>query len=31
MFAFEAALLKRGFVTREELDARVAQLRNGDH
>ena len=25
------ALLKRGFVTREELDARVAQLRNGDH
>ena len=31
MFAFEAALLKRGFVTREELDARVALLKTGGH
>ncbi len=31
MSAFEDTLVKRGFVTREELDARVAQLRNGDH
>ncbi len=31
MFAFEETLVKRGFVTREELDARVAELRNGDH
>ena len=30
MFAFEEALLKRGFVTREELDARMAQLRKKD-
>lgn len=26
---FEEALTKRGFVTREELDARMAQLRKG--
>ena len=26
MFAFEAALIKRGFVSREELDARIATL-----
>lgn len=31
MFAFEEALLKRGFVTREELDARVALLKTGAH
>ena len=31
MFAFEAALIKRGFVSRDELDARIAQLRNGGH
>ena len=27
MFAFEAALIQRGFVSRDELDARIAQLR----
>jgi hypothetical protein len=26
MFAFEDTLIKRGFVTRDELDARVAEL-----
>ena len=31
MFAFEDALIKRGYVSREELDARIAQLRNGGH
>lgn len=31
MFAFEETLLKRGLVTREELDARVALLKNGGH
>jgi nitrile hydratase len=27
MFAFEEALIKRGFVSREELDARIALLK----
>ena len=27
MYAFEEVLLKRGIVTRAELDARMAQLR----
>jgi nitrile hydratase len=31
MFAFEETLIKRGFVTRDELDARMAQLRAGEH
>lgn len=31
MVAFEDALIRRGFVSREELDARVAQLKNGVH
>jgi nitrile hydratase subunit beta len=32
MFAFEEALMKRGFVTREELDARIATMKkNGGH
>lgn len=31
MAAFEDALIRRGFVSREELDARVAQLKNGVH
>jgi nitrile hydratase subunit beta len=29
MFAFEDALIKRGFITREELDARMAKLQKG--
>jgi len=31
MFAFEETLIKRGFVTRDELDARMAQLRAGEN
>jgi len=29
IFTFEDALIKRGFVSRDEFDARIAQLRNG--
>jgi hypothetical protein len=31
MFAFEEVLLKRGIVTRDELDARCALLKKGVH
>ena len=31
MYAFEETLIKRGFVSRDELDARMAQLRQGEH
>ncbi len=31
MFAFEETLIKRGFVSRDELDARIALMKNGGH
>ncbi len=31
LYAFEEVLIKRGFVTREELDARISKLQKGGH